>query len=61
MADGRVEFYNVKANKTVMFFVFDSLKPLDHGGRVFPLIEFGCSRDVAVDSVEDLFAYFAYF
>ena len=29
---------------------------LDHGCCVFPLIEFGCSRDFAVDSVEDCFA-----
>ena len=61
LADRRVEFYNVKANKIVLLFVIDGLKPLDHGCRVFPLIEIGCSRDFAVDSVEDLFAYFAYF
>ena len=27
---------------------------------LFPLVEFGCSRDFAVDSVEDCFAYSAY-
>ena len=27
---------------------------------LFPLVEFGCSRDFAVDSVEDCFAYTAY-
>ena len=55
MADGRVEFFDVKANKTGVLFVFNSFEPLDHGCGVFPLVEFGCSRDVAVDSVEDLF------
>ena len=43
-----------------MLFVFNSFKPLDHGGGVFPLVEFGCSRDFAVDSVEGYFADFAY-
>ena len=59
MADGGVEFYDVEANKAVMLFVFNSFKPLDHGGGVFPLVEFGCSRDFAVDSVEGYFADFA--
>ena len=44
----------------MLFLVFNGLKPLDHGGRVLPLIELGCSRDFAVDSVGDFFAYFAY-
>ena len=43
-----------------MLFVFNSFKPLNHGGGVFLLVEFGCSRDVAVDSVEGYFADFAY-
>lgn len=60
MADGRVEFYNIGANKTVVLFLFNIFKQLDHGGRVFPLVEFGCFHDFAVDSVEDFFAYFAY-
>ena len=30
LADRRVEFYNVKANKTVLLFIIDSLKPFDH-------------------------------
>ena len=45
----------------VMLFVFKSFKPLDHGGGVFPLVEFGCSRDFVVDSVEGYLADFAYF
>ena len=61
MADGGVEFYDVEANKAVMLFVFNSFKLLDHGGGVFPLVEFGCSRDFVVDSVEGYFADFAYF
>ena len=61
LADGEVEFYDVEANKAVMLFVFNSFKPLDHGGRVFPLVEFGCSRDFVVDSVEGYLADFAYF
>ena len=60
MADGGVEFYDVEANKAVMF-VFNSVKPLDHGSGVFPLVEFGCSRDFVVDSVEGYLADFAYF
>ena len=44
----------------MVLFVFNSFKPLDHGGGAFPLVEFGCSLDFAVDSVEDFFAYFAY-
>ena len=54
MADGKVEFYNIGANKTVVLFLFNSFKQLDHGGRVFPLVEFGCFHDFAVDSVEDI-------
>ena len=46
MADGGVEFYDVQGNKAVMLFLFNSFKPLDHGGGVFPLVEFGCSRDL---------------
>ena len=60
MADGGVEFYDVEANKTVVLFVFNSFKPLDHGGRVFPLVESGYSYDFAVYSLEDFFADFAY-
>ena len=60
LADGGVEFYDVEANKAVMLFVFNSFKPFDHGGGVFLLVEFGCSRDFAVDSVEGYFADFAY-
>ena len=60
MADGWVELFDVKPNKTVVLFVFNGFKPLDHGYCVFPLIEFGCSRDFAVDSVEDCFADSAY-
>ena len=44
------------ACKTVVLFVFDSFKPLDHGYCVFPLVECGCSRDFVVVSVEDCFA-----
>ena len=43
-----------------MLFVFNSFKPLYNGGGVFPLAEFGCSRDFAVDSVEGYVADFAY-
>jgi len=46
--------------KAVVLFVFNSFKLLDHGGRVFPLVEFGWCCDFAVDSVEDFFADFAY-
>ena len=61
MADGGVEFNYVAANKAVMLLiVFNSFKPVDLGGGVFPLVEFGCSRDFAVDSVEGYFADFAY-
>ena len=35
---------------------FNGFKPLDHGCCIFPLVEFGCSRNFAVDSVEDCFA-----
>ena len=60
LADGGVELYDVEANKAVMLFVFNSFKPLDPEDGVFPLVEFGCSRDFAVDSVEGYFADFAY-
>ena len=46
LADGGVEFCDVEANKSVMLFVFNSFKPLDHGGGVFPLVEFGCSTSL---------------
>ena len=29
----------------MVLFVFDSFKPRDYGCHVFPLVEFGCSRD----------------
>ena len=51
-----IKFFDVKANKTVVFFVFNGLKPLDHRCRVSPLVELGCSRDFSVDSVMDYFA-----
>ena len=43
-----------------MLFVFNGFKTLDQGCRVFLLVEFGCSRDFAVDSFEDCFADSAY-
>ena len=60
MTDRGVEFFDVKANKTVVLLVFNGFKLLDHGCCVFPLVEFGCSRDFAVDSVEDCLADSAY-
>ena len=44
----------------LVLFVFNGFKPLDQGCRVFLLVEFGCSRDFAVDSFEDCFADSAY-
>ena len=58
-AEASALFY-VKVNKTVILFVLNGFKPLDHGCRVFPLVVFGCSRDFVVDSVEDCFADSAY-
>ena len=58
MANGGVEFFHVKANMVLL--VFNGFKPLDHGCYVFPLAEFGCSRDFVVDSVDDCFADSAY-
>ena len=43
-----------------LVFVFNDFKPLDHGCCIFQLVEFGCSHDFAVDSIEDRFADFAY-
>ena len=40
--------------------VLDFFKPVDHRCRVFPLVEIGCSLDFVVDSIEDVFADFAY-
>ena len=58
MADGGVELFDVKANRIVVLFVF--LMALNHSITdavfIFPLVEFGCSRNFAVDSVEDCFA-----
>ena len=58
MADGGVELFDVKANRTVVLFVL--LMALNHSITdavfIFPLVEFGCSRNFAVDSVEDCFA-----
>ena len=34
MANGGIEFFDVKGNKTVIFFVFNGFKPLDHRCRV---------------------------
>ena len=44
----------------MVLLVFNGFKPLDHGCYVFPLAEFGCSRDFVVDSVDDCFADSAY-
>ena len=60
LADGGVESFDVKANKTVVLLVFNGFKPLDQWCCVFPLVEYGCSRDFAVGFVEDCFANSAY-
>ena len=44
----------------LVLFVFKGFKPLDQGCRVFLSVDFGCSRDFAVDSFEDCFADSAY-
>jgi len=61
LADGGVEFYDVKANKIVLMFVVIGFKTPDHRGSVFPFIESVCFSKFAVDSVEDFFAHLAYF
>ena len=53
LADGRVEFFDVKANKTVVLFIFNGFEPFDHRCDIFPLVEFRCSHDLAVDSAVD--------
>ena len=37
LADGRVEFLDVKANKTYVLLVFYGFEPLDYGGGVFSI------------------------
>ena len=57
---GGVEFYYGEADKVVLVLVLDFFKPVDHRCRVFQLVEIGCSLDFVVDSIEDVFADFAY-
>ena len=38
-------------------FVINDFEPFNQGCGVFPLVKFGCSRDLAVDSVEHFFAH----
>ena len=40
-----------------MLFVFYGFEPLDCGGGVFLLVEFGCSYDFAVDSMHNINVY----
>ena len=47
----------IKLRCCLLFYGFE---PLDCGGGAFPLVEFGCSHDFAVNSVEDSFADLAY-
>jgi len=48
VADGGVEFHDVKAtDKIMLMFVVNGFKPLDHGGSVFPLIESFCFSNLS--------------
>lgn len=44
---------------SVVFFLY-GFEPLDCGGGVYPLVDFGCSHGFDVDSSEDSFADLAY-
>ena len=54
----KMSFKNVRygSQKTVS----KHLKALDHGRRIFQLVEFGRSCNFVVDPVEDFFADFSY-
>ena len=60
MADGWIELFDVETDEAELLFVFDRFKPVDCGCGVFPLVEVVFFRDCAVDTVEDVFADFAY-
>lgn len=60
MADGWIELFDVETDEAELLFVFDRFEPVDYGCGVFPLVEVVFFRDCAVDTVEDVFADFAY-
>ena len=60
LADGGVEVFNVEANEAGALMVLCRFEPVNYRCGVFPLVEVACFCDVAVKTVEDAFADFAY-
>ena len=60
LADGGVEVFNVEPNGAGALMVLCRFEPVNYRCGVFPLVEVACFCDVAVNTVEDAFADFAY-
>ena len=59
-ANGRIEFFYIKANEVRVLFSLSGVKPVDYRCSVFPLIKVAFTGDGIVDAIKDCFAYFAY-
>ena len=60
LADGGVEVFNVEANEAGALMGLCRFEPVNYRCGVFPLVEVKCFCHVAVNTVEDAFADFAY-
>ena len=60
LANGRIEFFDIKANEVRVLFSLSGVKPVDYRCSVFPLVKVAFTGDGIVDAIKDCFAYFAY-
>ena len=54
----RIELHNVKADETMLFFVFDGVEPVNHCWCVLPLVDLRRCNDFGVDPVKNLLTDF---
>ena len=60
LANGRIEFFDIKAIEVRVLFSLSGVKPVDYRCSVFPLVKVAFTGDGIVDAIKDCFAYFAY-
>ena len=58
LANGRIEFFDIKANEVRVLFSLSGVKPVDYRCSVFPLVKVAFTGDGIVDAIKDCFAYF---
>ena len=54
--DGWVKLDNIKLNEPVCLFLWDAIKPVNHGGSAAPLVALACALDVRDDLLQELLA-----